>query len=190
MMSTNKIMIVRHAEKPGGDMKGVTPDGDVNAEDLTVRGWQRAGALVGLFLPPGGHFSSPHLATPQTLYASGVGAHSNSLRPQHTVQPLADRLKKQIDTSFLKGEEAALVSAISTAGGVVLVAWEHEHIPQIAAGILGRSGSFPAKWPDDRFDLVWVFDRPGGAGQWSFMQIPQLLLVGDETHLISLVQGD
>jgi hypothetical protein len=41
-------MIIRHGEKPAGDGSdaGVSPEGNADAEDLTVRGWQRSGALV------------------------------------------------------------------------------------------------------------------------------------------------
>ncbi|GAB3976816.1 hypothetical protein GCM10029978_064770 [Actinoallomurus acanthiterrae] len=35
----------------------------------------------------------------------------------------------------------------------------------------------PAKWADNRFDVVWVFTRHGHG--WRFSQIPQLLLDGD-----------
>lgn len=47
------IMLIRHAEKPAasGVPYGVEPDGSQDAESLTVAGWQRAGALVGLLDP-------------------------------------------------------------------------------------------------------------------------------------------
>jgi hypothetical protein len=52
-MSARKIMIIRHAEKPdpSANIVGVTEGGDVDKDDLTVRGWQRAGALVRFFNP-------------------------------------------------------------------------------------------------------------------------------------------
>ena len=45
------IMIVRHAEKPteANGQRGVRPDGGHDEHSLNVRGWVRAGALVGLF---------------------------------------------------------------------------------------------------------------------------------------------
>jgi hypothetical protein len=36
----------------------------------------------------------------------------------------------------------------------------------------------PQKWPDTRFDLVWVLDRQP-SGHWTFAQVPQMLLSGD-----------
>jgi broad specificity phosphatase PhoE len=112
-MATNKIMVIRHAEKPNGS-GGVMPDGSANPEALTPTGWQRAGALVGLFAPSAGHFADTSLATPRTVYASGVGRHSKSLRPQQTVTPLAAKLGLRVNTDHPKGDEAALVQATTT----------------------------------------------------------------------------
>lgn len=182
-MPTTKIMVIRHAEKPDQD-QGVMPDGTPNPEALTVSGWRRAGAVVGLFAPQGGHFADPHLTTPQAIFASGVAHHSASLRPQQTVTPLAAKLAFSINTEHRKGDEAALVQAATTIGGVVLIAWEHEAIPDIAQLILGSSQVVPQHWPGDRFDLVWVFDRPDGSGTWRFTQVPQRLLAGDSADPI------
>ena len=100
-MATGKIMVIRHAEKPDGN-GGVMADGSANPEALTPAGWQRAGALVGLFVPPAGHFADTRLATPRTIYASGLGHHSKSLRPQQTVTPLAAKLGLRINTDHPK----------------------------------------------------------------------------------------
>jgi hypothetical protein len=183
-MATTKLMLIRHAEKPNG-AQGVMPDGSQNAEALVVQGWQRAGALVGLFAPPGGRFANPLLATPRTIIATGIAHHSESLRPQQTVTPLAAKLNVQLNTTFPKGEESAMVNAAVAAGGIVLIAWQHEDIPSIAGLILVGSSGVPQKWPGDRFDLVWIFDRPSGAGNWSFNQVPQLLLAGDSATTIA-----
>lgn len=182
-MSTTKIMLIRHAEKPTGEIEGVSPDGSNNAEDLIVQGWQRAGALNGLFAPSAGQPCRPGLAVPQHLFASGIGKHSNSLRPQHTITPLSQKLGIAIDTQYLKGAETQLASALAEAGGIVLAAWEHQDIPTIAAAIF-PGGPFPSSWPGDRFDIVWVFDRAAGGG-WTFSQVPQLLLAGDLPSVIA-----
>jgi broad specificity phosphatase PhoE len=183
-MPASKIMVIRHAEKPNGG-QGVMPDGSASPEALTPAGWQRAGALVGLFAPPSGHFADARLATPQAVYASGVAHHSSSLRPQQTVAPLAAKLGSPVNTDHPKGDEAALVQAVTRIGGTVLIAWEHEAIPAIASLVLGGNQGIPQHWPDDRFDLVWVFDRPDSGGAWSLTQVPQRLLAGDRTDPIS-----
>jgi hypothetical protein len=188
-MAAAKIMIVRHAEKPSDDGKilGVDADGKDNPEELIVRGWQRSGALVRLFAPRDGRFVDPHLATPKTIFASKVGKHSNSLRPQHTVLELATLLGLKLslgyDKSDLKGLAADAVAA--TATGPVLIAWEHQDIPDIVNLITGNSTTCPQKWPGDRFDLVWVLDRAGSTDPWSLTQVPQLLLAGDSAKPIT-----
>ena len=50
-MALGKIMLVRHAEKPGEPPPphGVDPAGEKDKDSLIVRGWQRAGALACLF---------------------------------------------------------------------------------------------------------------------------------------------
>jgi len=61
-MGATKIMVIRHAEKPdrykGAQYAGVNNLGAVaggdGAKHLVTLGWERAGALVALFAPPGG----------------------------------------------------------------------------------------------------------------------------------------
>jgi hypothetical protein len=184
-MPATKIMLIRHAEKPSDDGKvqGVSAAGAVDAEELVVRGWQRSGALVRFFAPRDGRFVDQRLTQPSTIFASAVGKHSKSLRPQHTVLELATELKLPPDLRFAKGEETKLVEAAVGADGPVLIAWEHEVIPEIANLILGDSTTCPQKWPGSRFDLVWVFDRKAANG-WDFAQIPQLVLSGDSNDPI------
>jgi hypothetical protein len=42
--------------------------------------------------------SIPVLAQPKTIFASGIGKHSNSLRPQHTALDLATVLGLSLQT--------------------------------------------------------------------------------------------
>jgi hypothetical protein len=179
--TATKIMVVRHGEKPGGTGSpfGVTVDGSQDTESLIVQGWQRAGGLATLFAPSRGPLQSAELATPQFLYASGIGKHSNSQRPQETITPLGQKISVSIDTDFLKGDETDLVNDAVSQDGIVLICWEHEAIPGIANQILGNNTVAPQTWPGDRFDLVWVFDLDSSTGQYSFTQVPQLLLAGD-----------
>ena len=178
-MPATKIMLIRHAEKPNGDV-GLMPDGTQNPEALTALGWTRANALVGLFAPANNAAPRPPLARPASLFASG----SESLRPKQTITPLAAALNLPI-TTLLKGREAQLVAAVKAAEGPTLVSWQHEAIPEIAALVRGRADGIPPVWPGHRFDLVWVFNlNPDGT--WSFAQAPQLLLPGDSAKPIGL----
>jgi len=168
------IMIVRHAEKPiAADVRGVRPNGDHDRHSLSVRGWTRAGALVGLFAPQHGE-PEAGLQRPDAIYASGH-ADEGSRRPVQTVTPLAERLGQHIHHGRGLGDEAALAAKLAVHDGAALVAWHHEAIPDIARSL--GAVDFPEHWPDDRFDVVWTFTRDGGG--WRFAQVPQLLLAGD-----------
>lgn len=186
-MPATKIMLIRHAEKPSedGKVKGVSATGAPDPEELIVRGWQRSGALVRFFAPRDGAFADRRLATPGAIFASGVAKHSNSRRPEHTVAELAAVLNLKLVLRYAKGDEKAMIADALAAEGTVLIAWEHEAIPDIANRILGGNARCPQKWPGSRFDLVWVLDRQAAAGAWSFAQVPQLLLSGDSEQPIA-----
>ncbi|HLP53591.1 MAG TPA: hypothetical protein VK151_01110 [Fluviicola sp.] len=179
-----KIMVIRHAEKPYGDYEGVTPKGKDDKEALIVQGWQRAGALAVLFSPFNKALQNPNLATPQFLYASGPGAESKSKRPVETITPLSELIRVNINESFGAKDYADMVASAQQQKGTVLIAWQHQDIPEIANIILGNE-SAPQKWPGDRFDLVWVFDLNASTGQYTLTQVPQNLLAGDLNTPIS-----
>jgi hypothetical protein len=182
----DKIMLIRHAEKPGEPPPpfGVDETGQPDQEALAVRGWQRAGALTCLFAEWTAASHHPGLATPRTIYASAAGQHSRSLRPQHTVKPVAAVLGIIVDTQFAEGNEPELARAAQQAPGPVLIAWHHEAIPALANAILGGDTMCPQHWPKERFDVVWVFDRAPGQVGWQFSQVPQMLLAGDSPNPI------
>jgi hypothetical protein len=140
---------------------------------------QRSGRPV---QSPDGALPKSPLAKPGSLFASG----SESLRPKQTIAPVAAALNLSIRT-FLKGQEPELVAAVKAAQDPVLVSWQHEAIPEIAALIRGSAEGIPPKWPADRFDLVWVFDLQA-SGAWSFAQVPELVMPGDSATPIG--QGE
>jgi broad specificity phosphatase PhoE len=177
------MMLLRHAEKPlgNGPPHGVTIDGAPDLESLTPRGWQRAGALVGLFVPNPLHSRPPDLPTPTHLFACQIGGNSSSSqRPLETLLPLGERLGILVDSRFRKEEVGELVRAVRTIDGVVLLAWEHHLIPSIANMIAEETSRVPQIWPDDRYDLVWVFEYTGQGGGVEFREVPQMLLAGDQ----------
>src|SRR5262245_13638975 len=143
------ILVLRHAEKPEGIDLGVDETGAMDPESLVVRGWQRAGALVGLFGP-----SAP-LPAPDRIYASApvklttpdgrIG--SRSKRPTETVSVLAAKVGQKIDGRFTKGQEEALADHVAKLTGITLVCWQHEGIPTIASTIAGSTAVVPASWP-------------------------------------------
>lgn len=177
-----KIMIIRHAEKHqhGSQVRGVTEDGRPARHELTIRGWQRASALVHFFAPLKGAPASSLVQTPRSIFASDATKDSPSLRAMHTVTPLADALGLPINHDFAEDEEEALALAVAAAQSPVLIAWHHGHIARLAKAIAGKHLGCPGHWPDERFDLVWILDRHGASGgSWSFRQVAQCLLPDD-----------
>lgn len=172
-----KLMLIRHGEKPVVPPPyGVTEDGEQNPYSLSVRGWQRAGALVAFFAQP----ANPAIVTPDVVYASATTDDTSvelkdakSLRPLETVTPLARRLGCPFHTAIPVGDEPALIAALRSETGRVLVAWEHKRIPIIAAGFVAD----PPAW-GDCFDAVWVLDRRDD-GSYALSIVPQDLLDGD-----------
>lgn len=182
-----KLMLIRHGEKEpdaGPPPHGVNAEGEQNKHSLSPRGWERAGALVPFFR----RAWAKKIEEPDAVYASKVGKKalmtdghdiSKSLRPQQTVTPLVEAIAPRagLQTPYAVGEEPQLARAIKdNEDGVVLIAWEHNHIPHIAAAF---SPDAPSEWPSvERFDLVWILTRSGD-GSYAFDVTPQSLLSGD-----------
>lgn len=131
-MPPKRIMFIRHAEKPGvgNNDRGVAADGEPSDESLTVRGWQRAGALIALFC------ARPEMR-PNTIFASGVGHESKSRRPIETVTPLAGALNNiqpnVFITTHLLDDLQPLMDEVLSQEGTVLVSWEHKKISKLVA---------------------------------------------------------
>jgi hypothetical protein len=195
------IYIIRHGEKPADPPQGqpgpnpVAPfgvdfDGNQDDHSLLPRGWQRSGALTTLFDPAAGP-SPAGLRTPGSLISPTYGDPKKTVahRTYQTIEGLSDRLGVAIDSQFAEGQESQLAAAVvSGASGVVLICWEHQHIPAIASALPTAPGTaIPAQWPGPRFDVVWSFTLVPGAtpAQYSFAQVPQQLLSGDTDTVIS-----
>lgn len=171
----NRILFIRHGELH--ETPGFNEHGIPNNQSLTVRGWQRAGALVRRVCPQGGNRD----LVPDVVFASGVGQDSPSLRPQQTIAPLVEFLHRAggVDTcfTFMKHDADTLMADVMRRSGTVLIAWEHSQIAACIAA-LPNPPRHPDKWPDDRYDLIWRLDRDGDS--WSFSQGLQSVLSGDE----------
>ncbi len=177
-----KIMIIRHAEKPVGQITGINASGSPDSSSLIPQGWQRSGALISLF----GSSSGP-LPVPSYLFAPNLFGSGTSKRPFETITPLAAKLGITINAKPGNAAPAeydstgypSMASDVVSCPGVVLIAWEHEDIPSIANLLIGNSTTAPQTWPSARFDVVWTFDLNPATNTYSFNQLPQLLLQGD-----------
>lgn len=188
------IYIIRHGEKPGHPSSartkhqaphfGVDYQGTKDEHSLLPRGWQRSGALTALFAPASGP-PRAGLRTPATLLSPSHGDQARTAvhRTYQTIQGLADHLGLKIGTPFEVGDEPQLAaSVVDGHSGVVLICWEHSHIPAIAKSLPTAQGTpIPVTWPADRYDVIWAFTlHPGEPkARYAFNQVPQRLLAGD-----------
>jgi len=197
------IYIIRHGEKPAdppvtgpgqfappaGPPYGVDDQGNQDAHSLLPRGWQRSGALAVLFDPALGPLQAA-LLTPAALLSPSYGSQDKTAehRTYQTIQGLSDRLGLPIVSDFAEGQEPQLAaSVVSGYSGIVLICWEHDHIPALASSLPVIPGTvIPPAWPGDRFDVIWMFTLVPGAApvQYAFSQIPQQLLSGDTDTVI------
>lgn len=81
---------------------------------------------------------------------------------------LAETLKLVPVTTHTKGEEQALVDDALGRLGVVLIFWRHQNIAAIGNLIVGEDTTVPQNGSEDCYDLIYVFDRVGGA--WPIRQ--------------------
>jgi hypothetical protein len=177
-------MIIRHGEKP--DKSSPLPGVDINgnpadSSSLTEVGWNRARALVGVFDPQGGTLRAG-LARPKAIYAAGATEGGSGERARETVTPLAQHMGLTVDADFGKGDEQALADQITSQPGPTLISWQHSEIPAIAEAFGNVTPTPPSTWPDDRFDVIWKLTATSTG--WTFAQIPEMALPGDQTQPI------
>jgi hypothetical protein len=183
------LIVIRHAEKPDDQRQvpGINLMGQIDDSSLSVRGWQRAGALAVLFGPEGDRADYP---TPNVVIAANPAASPKnrsltaliSKRPHLTIVPLCQRLQIKHILDFGVGDEAEMLDVAFGKKGVVLICWEHYRIveallPRIAKG--QDIPGLPTKWDDARFDVVLRFDRPRPDAPWAYRQLYPKLLAGD-----------
>jgi hypothetical protein len=179
------IMLIRHAEKPQPGEQGVGLDGRPDERGLAVKGWARAGALVGLFAPDA-RLRLPGLARPGRLVAASCGDRRRSSRPRDTLALLAAALDLPIELyDDDKASLRTLAESLSRSPCAVLVSWRHGSLPTLASALLQQTDGAPARWPGDRFDLVWAIERDGLRRR--LLQVPQRLLAGDQGQPIKAV---
>jgi len=163
----------------------VGPDGEARATGLSVRGWQRAGALVPLFSPGGAARRDPRLVTPVAIYAASDRPRSH--RPTLTVGPLADALGLDVQSTFRSGrdEEALLTDALAI-GGPVLVCWRHDDLPRFVRTLV--DGHDDLRWDGRCYDEVWVLSQ-APEGRWVRRVVLPALLAGDRAPQFDEVEA-
>jgi broad specificity phosphatase PhoE len=177
------VLMIRHGEKPHAGGLGVDERGNADPDGLTPQGWARAGALVTLFAPNSTTVNSA-LPSPDALVTPRY--HKPVHRAYLTLLPLAQRLGVAILAEHpVDAHPAAVVdSLVAMDTGVVLLCWEHDHLVKIADAMahtlpVANPDEVPAAWPDDRYDMIWRFDRDEQTQTWTFSSHDQQLLAGD-----------
>lgn len=179
--TTPPIMLIRHAEKPRPGERGVDLAGRPDTGALSVTGWARAGALVGLFAPVDRRPPPAPLVRPARLVAASRSGSRRSSRPRDTLALLAATLglpveEQDDDVASMR----ALAATLRRCDRPVLVSWRHGSLPALVDELLQQPGAAPARWPADRFDMVWVLEHDGVRRRLA--QVPQRLLAGDAGH--------
>lgn len=173
------VVLLRHAEKPEGDQRGVDERGHEDAGALSVRGWQRAGALVRWLVPL--HRPAP-FGLPAGLWAAPSTPAHPSRRPALTLMPLGQWLSEPVRTELDVHDLDAAAAALLAEPGTQVVSWRHDDLPALAVAIARRVGvsavGVPPQWPRDCFDQAWVFERQP-TPPWLFGSVAQQLLDGD-----------
>ena len=173
------ILISRHAEKPDpheGSV-GVDKHGKTDEHSLSVRGWQRAGALAALLAhaPQVPHSS---IVRPARVVATKPTKHARSRREVDTATPVAERLGLRLIDDHGHGDLDALADLVLGDPSPILVVWHHGEIPQVAVALGADPDQVPHAWPEHRYDLLWVLTR-NEVGSYDLDIVPQRLLAGD-----------
>jgi hypothetical protein len=146
-----QIILIRHAEKPS----------DPKNPHLSKAGVRRADQLVSFIRTDP---AMTRFGLPVAVFATKTTRDGNGQRTQETVAPLARALRLPVQSPFLGKEYAAIAKFVlgnrDYAGRNVLICWNHEQIPQLAAA-LGVTPE-PPKWKGSVYDLVYVISYHGG----------------------------
>jgi hypothetical protein len=146
-----QIILIRHAEKPP----------DPEDPHLSRAGRKRAERLVSFITTDP---AMTKFGLPVAVFATQATKHDNGQRTQETVAPLARALKLPVQTPYLGKDYPALAKLVlatpAYAGKTVLICWNHEEIPQLAAA-LGVTPE-PPKWKGSVFDQVYVISYHDG----------------------------
>lgn len=145
------IVLVRHGEKP-----------DAGLGQLSCQGLNRALALPNVIQAM---FGKPdYIFAPDPAHSKPDHWKSyDYVRPLATIEPTAIRFALPVNTQFGQEDDKGLVAALESRdyrNAIVLVAWEHRKIEDIAQALLAHNGADPKirvpSWAYEDFDRIYV----------------------------------
>jgi len=139
------IVLIRHGEEPH----------DPANPHLSQEGRTRADRFVEFMTHDP---AMTRLGAPAAIFATETTNDGNGQRTQETVAPLAKVLRLQVQTPYHGKDYDKLARRVMSdptlAGKTVVICWNHEWLPELAAA-LGVTPQ-PPKWKGKVYDVVYV----------------------------------
>jgi len=144
------IILIRHGEEPD----------DPNNPHLSDQGRARADQFVEFMTHDPAMIA---LGSPAAIFATETTKDGNGQRTQETLAPLAKVLRSQVSTPYHAKDYDKLAKRIlsdpTLAGKTVVICWNHEWLPQLAAA-LGVSPE-PSQWKGKVYNQVYIISYRG-----------------------------
>lgn len=147
---TETLVFVRHGEKPA---KGYG--------QLDCQGLNRALALPAVIAAKFGKPDAIYAPNP-SIEKQDAGVLYDYVRPLATIEPTAIQFALPVNTGYGYSQIEALQQALvkpEYAGKLIVTAWEHREIEDLARNIVGEYGGAPGSvpyWQSDDFDSIYV----------------------------------
>jgi hypothetical protein len=147
---TETIVLIRHAEKPADGLGQLNCQGLNRALALPVVIEKLFGRPDAIFAPDPAQSKEDH------------GRPYNYVRPLATIEPTAIVFGLPVDAGIGFSDRDALRHKLESSdyrSAVVVVAWEHHEIEQLARHLVAAHGGNPASvpdWQDEDFDSIYV----------------------------------
>lgn len=145
--ANSTIVMIRHGEKPAAGLG-----------QLDCQGLNRALALPAVI--------ARQFGKPDLIFAPDPGEQKDDggklydyVRPLATVEPTAIAFGLPVDASIGVSRTDMLQALLAKSSGLVLVAWEHHGIVDLARGLMTAFHGDPRqvpKWDGDDFDGIYV----------------------------------
>ncbi|SGY39247.1 BQ5605_C003g02182 [Microbotryum silenes-dioicae] len=136
----NKILLIRHGEKPGHNKEGLSEKGRRRAQCLRKVFGRRSPHNIGLIIAQS--------------YNLSTGARK---RPYATVVALAEDLRLPVITDCNRNDPDCVVNLVQQFAKYsrrdVLICWKHSFLLDLAKAFGSQAR---LEYPDKRFDIVWI----------------------------------